>query len=278
MTQSSKGFMQQLIHCCNQHDIKKILFIDRMHLHYDGRTTDITLEKKKFKDNELEYSDATHLDRKLELFQLRKKQLKTLKDDIKGDFKINYIELDIDFVTNNKASLDMLHTFFCQHLVKKSSNQFYFHQYEKNNTKKQTVYYNPQNDNHVTLFYYDKMSKLSKRKYCFHLEIRIKGAKKIAQHTGIVTLADAINFDYLEFFNKELDFKRVNLEKLGAIAYPSKKVSTTSRITDGKSKLKEISNAQEILSQSPAFAIAYVEPMTTASIEKKLKQYLNSTL
>ena len=267
MTQPNKGFMQELIHCCDTYGIKTITFIDRLHLHYDGRSTSITLSPKQVKTNiERELSDAHHMDRKLELLQLRKKHLEQLKDDLKGDYKINRIEFTIYFVTNNKKSFKVLQTFFFQHLVKTRSKGFYFCK------KKKTVYYNPAGDDDVTLFYYDRQSKLSDHKYCFHLEIRVKRAKEIAAYADVITLSDVINFDYLNFFNKKLDFRSVTLKQLGIHAYPSKKVTRPVHSADGKKKLKEIPNLQEFLSHNSSYQSVFTK-MTTPSIKKKLGKY-----
>jgi len=266
MALSNKGFIQELIQCCLAYGIETITFIDRLKLHYDGRSTAITLKPEKDTDTEREFSDAANLDRKLDLFRLSKDDLVLLRSELQGDYKINYIEFAIDFVTDEEA-LHMIETFFYQHLVKESSGEFYFYQ------EKQTVYYGPKGTYPNTLFYSDKKSKMSQKKYCLHLEIRIKGAKDIFKHADVITLNDVINFNYLSFFNEKLDFRRVNQKTLGACTYPSKDVTRQTKSKDSEETLQEISNLQEFLSDNPSYKDAFEGVMTTASIKTKLEEY-----
>jgi hypothetical protein len=260
----NSGFMQELCTCFREHGIGVETFFDRVHLHLDGRTL-LTDLKKKDKHLEHELPGSPHLDRKLELFCYNSEELNRIAAQIQGDYKIHYVEVAIDFVTNSKQALEMIESFFYDHLVREQSGQYHFHKKEK------TVYFDPAERHSRIVCYSDKPSKRSNSKYCFHLEARL--TKKLTQE-GIMLMDDLLSFDFLGFFDRTLDFRRVNRQRLGELISLSDRSATRQTYcARGKTYFERMEILQKLLSEHKEYKSAFEQRLQASSIEKALENY-----
>lgn len=268
------------------HNIKTVYYIDRLKIYFDAYSKKENLislytdnNKNKFIFNSLPHHD--YLDRKLELFQPSEKCLRKLMSPkiIQGDYAINYVELALDFVTDDEKKFKKLVEFFNRHLIytgstsKKSSPHYV-------DIKGETVYFSDKKKQKCLLLYHDKPSRKITGKFCLHLEYRLRGLNLLKQH-DIYTIQNLVDFNHQEQWNQLLDFRTVNIQLLGKLCISDNTKSRQTYYNQGKKEFPDNEPLQKYISLHPEINVhdddEYKSPFKKIK-DSSFEQYLSTFL
>jgi len=252
-------------------------YFDRLGIYFDADTRkeniEILLEdnaNNKFIWQPLPHNE--HLDRKLELFQPNPHCMVQLTDPdiVAGDCAINYVEFAVDFITDNKKSLEKLVRFFNRHLVYIPSQRGSLALNHYHNVNDETVYFTSKGDKKCLLLYSDKPARNAQHPFCLHIEYRLACLKQV-KNQNVITIKDLIDFDHEQLWNTLLDLRKPNLTELGVAC----RNGGTSRQADHKRGTKEwtaIKSLQQYLSLHPERESAFTK-ISPANLERCLGDF-----
>ena len=279
--------LAELITAVKQYKIKPIYYVDRLHVYLDSSTTLLHLQpllsapKASNSLNDTEQhkllfqplAHYAHFDKKLELFQPTAPLLALLSDVIQGDYRIQYLELALDFESKNDAALKNLQAFFDKHLVydaqpKKKSKHFHWAIASEQETDTWqadadgTRYFAARQSKNVLAMYLRPQSKVTRNKACLHLEWRFTGLKMLKAQ-GIITLSQLPN--NADFWETKLDLRAPNLTTLGqSCMLQTHSTTRQADINRGRMTWSGITVLQRFLTERPHCAVDFI-PISTAS-------------
>ncbi len=206
-----------LISLAEDYGFETRFYIDRLSVYFDARTSEsdlLKLEKRSSKNKLIQpctLEGHIHLSQKLELYQLDNTALKLLKRtcDSGGDYKINYIELALDFASQSQSDVEYLRQFFNRHLVRLSPKKPpHFHDEDG------TYYFNKPADKDKLVMYSEKPYRWNTDLYCVHLECRYSGLEALKK-LDIITVNDMTDFDHEAYWQKRLDLRKPSFKEIG---------------------------------------------------------------
>ena len=271
-------FFNTLLSLIKERGLFHCFYVDRLHIYFDARVPQSDLlELKALSEKNLLHPRTLegyiHLTQKLELFQLNAdnlERLKTICETSKGDYKINYIELALDFYSKKKAKVKCLRRFFNKHLVqlgKSSQEKPYF-----NNTKGTHYYHRKKKP--VRLVLYSKKPFRWKKGYsCVHLEYRYKGLDALRQ-LGIITINDIVNFDHAAFWQQQLDLRKPDFKDIGnyLAEQEGRSISNTALNKKGQRFFEQLSSLQKLFYNHPEFTKVFSTINTPEALNKFINQ------
>lgn len=282
-----KAVFNALLEHADKHAIKHKTYIDKLVIYFDLRVPQANIEKLKSLSvknilNIKPLKCFPHLDRRLELHQLDQTALDLLLEtcSLKSDYRMNYIELALDFYALKTEKLFNLRRFFYKHMVnaksKTSNTPFYFCPSQADKTVFEStheLYYDPGIET-ATHYHYPKKEKFrfalysgdnsfrwDKRYGCIHLEYRHADMDKL-ERLGIFTINDLIKFDHDRYWQEQLDLRHPRLKELGELF--SQGTSATSFNKNGNKFFNKLTSLQAYLSINPDAADLFT-PMTTVN-------------
>lgn len=260
--------------------ISFIMYFDRIHLYVDARlrTDEIETIRSWNENNDrynLELLPNSHLNRKLELYQIDPTQLDYLQETV-GDHAITWIECAYDFMTPSKSDCKKLAAMFNRHLVyNNGDSQTPSYNY---NTIKTTTYLSRPESNLQLAMYDDKPARMivGKKLHCVHLEYRVKKLDNVKQF-GVITLTNLINFDHPALWNDLFDLRYCNKTHLGEliteIDQPPDRFSRKTYNKYGCQEWGEIDSLQEYLADNPGFAPAFKPVESLQALKNMVNEY-----
>lgn len=234
--------------------------------------SDLLRLKKRSKKNTLicpcTLEGYVDLSQKMELFQLDDNTLKLLRRicESDGNYKINYIELAMDFSSKSQSKTDTLRQFFNKHLVSvgkgkgaKTSPHF--------NNEKGTHYYHELGPIRLVM-YNSKTFRWDTSRFCVHLEHRYRGLDTL-KILDILTAKDVVDFDHLVHWEQHLDLRKPNFKAIGEYVANSD-VSDNALNKRGNRFFDHLNSLQEFLQMHPEQITLFPSMDTDEALEKFL--------
>jgi hypothetical protein len=276
------NLIAELLAILSEYGVKAVFHFDRLHLYTDAATDSRDLEWVCTSDPENNRVTPRRLphhpdmSRMVWLSQPNKDKLIKLSSVIKGNYRINRVELAFDFYSDDRKALARLRKCLLRMLVFKkrrkdpNKNTYYYCNY------KNTIYLTPSADKCRMVLYRRKDQNTGKR--CLHLELRLSGVEQLRRR-GIETLDEMISFDHQDAWNTSLDIRKPNLTSLGKIL-SSKAESRQGLIKTAKTWLsrKGTQDLQEILAENPSLETAFERFTTGESLRKFVASYMEPPL
>ena len=264
--------LEYLIVLAKRYGFETHLYIDKLVVYFDTRVpeSDLLRLKKRSKKNTL-ISPCTlegyvHLSQKMELFQLDDDTLKLLRRicESNGDYKINYMELVMDFSSKSQLKTDTLRQFFNKHLVNTG----------KSKGAKTSPYFKDDRGTHYyhelgpirMVMYNSKTFRWDTSRFCVHLEHRYRGLNTLKTF-GIVTARDVVDFDHLAYWEKCLDLRKPNFKAIGEYVANSD-VSDNALNKRGNRFFDRLNSLQEFLQMNPEQLTLFPSMDTDEALEK----------
>lgn len=291
-----KQVFEALLAHAAEHGLKHHFYIDRLHIFLDARAPqDLVVKLKSLSKKNKIISPCTlegyiNINQKLELYQVDKKAIKLLKalNSTNTFYRINYVEIALDFYSTNTESLSRLRQFINKHLiVKRGSHKtpFYFRFYDEDDVdpkrkpieagcydkaKGELIHYaNPQVDDIRSVCYSDKSGyRFDESKGYVHLEHRHRGLDTLRK-LDFLTINDLLTFDYLSYWQDRLRLVRPNINTLGSLSNADVADNTLNK--KGNRLFDKIQILQAYLSFYPEHQHCF-EPITTEKCLKKFCQ------
>lgn len=145
---------------------------------------------------------------------------------IRGMSRISYVEIAIDWLTNNPCDAQLIAGYLVEHLyIPYIRSEAYIFE--------STVYFNRRENNEgnrnskIPALYADKPSKLLARKYpepCCHFEHRLSGSPECSK-AGLNTISDCINFDHEYYWLNSLRLFDISKTDIGRVITPNPNIS-----------------------------------------------------
>ena len=259
------------------YDINMASYIDRVKLYFDPRTSIDTLQS--FLEGQDKYNtislqclkDHEHLDRFMDWLQPDKVQLNALRDCVRGDYAINYVEVALDFHAQDEAVLNRwracLERMVVMELPKRDqATRFYYQDYE------QTHYHAARNHKLVQVIY--RRESQDGTSAPVHLERRISGLSRLREE-GLVLIDDLV--ECIEhphvYWNQRLDFRMPKWEELG-VSLGSQAGTRQGRIKSARSYMKQVESLQQFLASNPVCVGAFKRIPTEKALQELVKLYM----
>ncbi len=268
---------ETLLSLIKNYGFKPRFYIDRLHLYVDARVSETELLKlEKRRQANILIQPCTleghiYVNRKIELYQLGKGSLQSLKRlcESDGDYKITYLELAMDFYSESQSDIDLLRQFFNKHLVQLKKSQRskklpYFCDV------KETYYYNKEKDSIRLAVYSDKPYRWKPSLFCVHIEYRYSGLKAL-KSLGILTAKDIVDFDHIAYWKQHLDLRRPNIKAIGEHR-AKMKMSDNALNKKGNKFFDESPCLQKLLKDDPQLILFFPSMATGQAIEKYLER------
>jgi len=262
--------------CLEEKGFRVEFFYDRMKLYIDSSNDTTKIEELYPKAGEqtiiprvLSHYDT--MNSMVDVLQPDEEYLKNLQQAITGDYVINYVEFSMDIMSEDENKIKQLRQLFNKFLVyerKIKAGRFYYATGEVKvevkgevKVKGENTYYFGNRTDHkdILVVYSDKRSKVDKSYYCVHIEMRLIGSK-ILKRNKIYTVADLIDYNHDDFWNKHLDLRDVSRNQLGRLCHPDQQgMNDSSYSRKGQTIVSHYKSSQELLLKNPEAIKAFYQ-------------------
>ncbi|WP_367155180.1 hypothetical protein [Methylomonas sp. HYX-M1] len=229
--------------------------------------------KNKIKISPYSLMKRPTINTKIELEQPEEALLTKLNDALSGDYLINEVEFAIDICSKSIKKIEMLRTFFDDHMLYQSKSQgqdhFYHHRYVN-----QTDYFAKRRQRRGTLVVYNMPSSKIRYQPCVHIEMRICYSTDL-KDIGIYSLQDLIDFLPDKFWKNRLDLRVLKFNQLGHLTQPIETgLSMSSYQRRGQRLYENFHSAQHLLNDFPQYEPAFMPITNRRMLESRLLRVL----
>jgi len=263
--------------CLQNNGFELKLYYDRIKLYVNSandktKVRDVRANKKLYKvlPRALPHYDTMNL--LIDAYQPDSNLFEKLDTALTGDYVINYVEFAMDILSVNNKQLLKLRKLFNDLLIqdrKRCTPRFYHKELNR------THYYGCRKKHKdILVVYGPKEHKLDKNIQCVHIERRLYGSK-IIKNFGIYTIQDLIDFQHETVWNKFLDLRDINYNKLGRLTTEDNDSLVDSTYwRNGKKMFEGYCSAQALLNKRPHCIQAFTPITNRRMFEARLKSAL----
>jgi hypothetical protein len=263
--------------CLEDRGFEVKFFYDRVKLYVDSSNRKAKIEKicpnkeqHKIIPRTLLHYDTMNL--MIDAHQPDKLYFRRLNNALRGDYLVNYVEFAMDILCKNKKQVTKLRKLLNGLLIfeRKRSDIRFYHKKVKN------IHYFGNRFEHsdISVIYSDLPSKLDENRNCVHIEMRLYGSTTI-KGFGIYTIQDLIEFQHKNIWDKYLDLRDVNYNKLGRLSAKAKgSLVDSSHWRHGQKMFNKYCSVQELLMLETHCAEAFVPIKNRRMFESRLNNAL----